>query len=198
MVHAEGARASLPPAACVRIPPATGVCGGSGAETCATAAPSVFDMPPGTVVDTRLVVTGSRHGDAHEDEDRYECGVTDYIRWAIARRRFLDGADDVELRPDGMPPEGGEESHGGEGDDDSSWASTERSTSADAMDESASERGAEDAEGEREDLGEAAGSGHDVTARVGERSATFWAGAAVAISVFAMLMYAWYAPDCEH
>ena len=43
-------------------------------------------------------------------EDRYECGVTDYRRWAIARRRFLDRADDVDLRPDRMPPEGVAES----------------------------------------------------------------------------------------
>ena len=95
VVHAEGTQHSLPPAPCV-----------SGSS--ATAAPSVFDMPPGSVVDTRLVVTHGRDARGADCGDRFDCGVLNAEQGETARLRFLAGAGDAEMLADNIPLNGGE------------------------------------------------------------------------------------------
>ena len=81
VVHAERTDGALPPAECVRLAESTangaatmrGNAGNGGAGARGTA-PSVFNMPPGSVVDTRLAITGVSRALAVPPDDYNECG----------------------------------------------------------------------------------------------------------------------------
>ena len=79
-------------------------------------------------------------------------------------------------------------------DGSSSWATTERSTSVEARDGSASDRGGGDSSDVHDDSEEDEADVDEERPRRTGRKVPFWSGAAIAITVVVALAYAWYAP----